>query len=153
MPAASRVPDLVEAALSAPSNAPPLVRASQLHLDLLIIHPFSDGNGRATRLFASSLLLRAGYRSTLVTAVEQHNADDPSEYYRRFATLCDNGEFATLGWIESSLRIIQRRLQVVACRLENSARCHELLAPSSDAAAASWWFERLRAEIDNSPVD
>ena len=51
--------------------------AARAHLELLRLHPFSDGNGRTARLFSTYLLLRAGYRSTLFTNVEQHFEDRP----------------------------------------------------------------------------
>ena len=51
-----------------------------LHLDLLSIHPFSDGNGRTIRLLCSYLMLYMGYRSTLFTAFEQHYSYAPKAY-------------------------------------------------------------------------
>lgn len=56
------------------------LRAAALHLDLLTIHPFSDGNGRSSRLIAAYELLRGGFRSSLFTAVEQHFAREPAKY-------------------------------------------------------------------------
>ena len=44
------------------------------------MHPFSDGNGRTSRLMATLILLHAGYRSTLLTAVEQFFHTDPPRY-------------------------------------------------------------------------
>lgn len=37
------------AELSAPSGADPLIRAAMAHLNLVMIHPFRDGNGRMAR--------------------------------------------------------------------------------------------------------
>ena len=42
--------------------------AARLHLELLLIPPFPDGNGRVARLASSYVLMRGGYRSTLLTA-------------------------------------------------------------------------------------
>ncbi len=50
----------------------PVIIAARLHLALIQIHPFWDGNGRTSRLITALWLARAGYRSTLFTAVEQH---------------------------------------------------------------------------------
>jgi|GEM_PF-410864 len=50
----------------------PVRAASELHVDLLTIHAFADGNGRTARGMAAMELMRAGFRSTLFTAVEQH---------------------------------------------------------------------------------
>jgi len=143
MPAASRIDELVERVLSAPSSVPPLVRSAQVHLDLLLIHPFGDGNGRSARLFASAILLNAGYRTTLVTAVEQHSADCPAEYYRRFRSLGTAGEYATLEWIEASLLVIAPRLAHVAQRVSASTQQDQ----PGDPHQPTWWTDRLREEM------
>jgi glutathione synthase/RimK-type ligase-like ATP-grasp enzyme len=80
-PEAGELPTVVPALFGAldPDEAAPL-RAARLHLDLLSAHPFSDGNGRTSRLMATLVLLRAGYRSTLLTAVEQFFHNDPPRY-------------------------------------------------------------------------
>jgi Fic family protein len=56
------------------------VVAARLHLSLLAIHPFLDGNGRTSRLASALLLIRGGFRSTLFTAVEQHFHSIPLQY-------------------------------------------------------------------------
>lgn len=45
--------------------------AIRLHLRILSIHPFIDGNGRTSRMIATMCLVRGGHRSTLVTALEE----------------------------------------------------------------------------------
>lgn len=79
---AGRVLGLVEqltdrASLS--TEPAPLV-AARLHLGLLLVHPFSDGNGRTARLAAATVLLRDGTRNSLQTCVEQHRHIAPHRY-------------------------------------------------------------------------
>jgi len=69
----------------------PALAAGRLHLELLLIHPFADGNGRTARLASSWVLLRAGYRSTLLTAVEQHVRVDPHRYITAFNNIALGG--------------------------------------------------------------
>lgn len=64
------------------SFADPVEIAANVHLDILMIHPFSDGNGRTARMLATYYLLQAGYKSILFTAVEQHFVYDPVQYTR-----------------------------------------------------------------------
>jgi prophage maintenance system killer protein len=73
---------MVEAAIdkAVRSKEPLAVAAARIHLDLLTIHPFLDGNGRTARLASTLLLLRGGFRSTLLTAVEQHFHQTPGKY-------------------------------------------------------------------------
>ncbi len=66
---------------------PPLLAATRLNLELFLVHPFRDGNGRAVRLLVTAMLLNAGYKSTLFTAVEQHSHVDPVRYGKAFAPL------------------------------------------------------------------
>jgi Fic family protein len=61
----------------------PVLRAAELHYNLVAIHPFSDGNGRTARLLMNYHLLRNGYPHTIIevedraeylTALEEANA-------------------------------------------------------------------------------
>ena len=88
-PHSSRVPSLVEQVVARANDGvePPVLASARLHLELLIIHPFSDSNGRVARLASSFILMRAGYYSTLLAAVEQHFSVEPRAYARAFKTL------------------------------------------------------------------
>src|SRR3546814_807887 len=57
------VPGLVEELvqdLQADSDAPVMVRAAMSHLNLVMIHPFRDGNGRMSRCLQTLVLAREG---------------------------------------------------------------------------------------------
>ena len=104
-PPARLVPRAVEQALDwaiTADEAPPLA-AARLHLNLALAHPFEDGNGRTARLIASYLLMRAGFRSTLFTAVEQHFFCAPSEYRAGFRALADDLEGNSQRWLTAAL--------------------------------------------------
>ncbi len=53
------------------STTHPVELAAYLHLHLLWIHPFSDGNGRSSRLVQNFLLHRAGYCPAIVRPHER----------------------------------------------------------------------------------
>ena len=113
VPRARDVPGLVDASLAraAGSFEPLPLVAARLHLELLLIHPFSDGNGRAARLAASYALASAGYRSTLITAAEQHFRADPEAYALAFGAL-RAGDFVDHdGWLEVALRAAVGRVK------------------------------------------
>jgi Fic family protein len=62
-PPADDVPKLVDALvddLTADHAADPLVRAAMAHLNLVMIHPFRDGNGRMARALQTLVLSRGG---------------------------------------------------------------------------------------------
>jgi Fic family protein len=50
-------------------------------LDLLVIHPFADGNGRVARALTNALLIDAGYEVCRWVSLEQLIADSADAYY------------------------------------------------------------------------
>lgn len=71
----------------------PLLLTGLLVLDLLVIHPFDDGNGRVARILTNGLLADAGYGVARFVSLEQLTADTSTDYY---ATLLAS----THGWHE-----------------------------------------------------
>ena len=63
--------------------AAPILKAIVSHLYLAWIHPFSDGNGRTTRLVECQILLNSGVPSPAAHLLSNHYNDTRSEYYRR----------------------------------------------------------------------
>jgi Fic family protein len=103
-----RLPGLVESALERANDGvePPALAAARLHLELLLVHPFSDGNGRTVRLAASWMLLRAGYHSTLLTSVEQHVRGNRRAYARYFQMLTLGGLDTQGPWLRMALTMM-----------------------------------------------
>ena len=62
-------------------------------LDLLVIHPFEDGNGRVARILTNALLDEAGYGVARYVSLEQLVADSDEEYYASLLA-------STHGWHE-----------------------------------------------------
>lgn len=63
----------------------PVLRAGIVHYLLVSIHPFVEGNGRATRALATLVLLREGYDIKRFFSLEEHFDDDLGAYYEAFA--------------------------------------------------------------------
>jgi Fic family protein len=59
----------------------PVLLVGLFVLDLLIIHPFIDGNGRVARALTNALLADAGYGVGRWVSLEQLIAETPEEYY------------------------------------------------------------------------
>ena len=80
-PAATEVQALLTRALRvAESDDEAAIAATRLQLNLVTIHPFSDGNGRTARLAASMLLAHAGFRSSLLVSIEESVSSAPGRY-------------------------------------------------------------------------
>jgi Fic family protein len=83
-PDAGLVPDLVEelvASLNEASAVPAMVRAAMAHLNLVMIHPFSDGNGRMARCLQSLVLAREGILSPQFCSIEEYLGRNTQAYY------------------------------------------------------------------------
>jgi len=60
----------------------PLVKCALFAYDFVSIHPFQDGNGRLSRLIASLLLLKNGYKWIQYVSFEHEIESRKTEYYR-----------------------------------------------------------------------
>lgn len=71
--------------LNTDSDTPTLVRAGMAHLNLLMIHPFRDGNGRMARCLQSLVLARNGVLSPVFMSIEEYLGRNTTDYYRVLA--------------------------------------------------------------------
>ncbi len=72
-PDATNVPQEVKFLLDTLQNTSmhPVTRAAEAHLDLVRIHPYEDGNGRAARLVQCFTLQQRGYTAAIIPATDR----------------------------------------------------------------------------------
>lgn len=63
----------------------PIIKAGIAHYILVSIHPFVEGNGRASRAFTTLVLIKEGYDIKRFFSLEEHFDDDPTSYYEAFS--------------------------------------------------------------------
>ena len=63
-----------------------LIRAALLHLNVVAIHPFVDGNGRTARVLCSLEMMRSRVGAPELISVEPYLAEHRQEYFERLAT-------------------------------------------------------------------
>ena len=84
-PPPEQVPGLVEelvVQLNTPKTGEPhLVQAGMAHLNLVMIHPFRDGNGRMARCLQSLVLARTGVLSPVFISIEEYLGRNTLKYY------------------------------------------------------------------------
>ncbi|MBI1755160.1 Fic family protein [Candidatus Azambacteria bacterium] len=85
-PDAKKAPQLCKGLLawlkgSEKNNINPVVVAGIIHQEVAAIHPFTDGNGRTARAFATLALYRRGYDFRRLFALEDHYNRDRAAYY------------------------------------------------------------------------
>ena len=129
------VPGLVDAALgrAVDGEEEPVLAAVRLQLELLLIHPWSDGNGRTARMAASALLMNHGFCSTLFTAVEQHSARRLRSYSRAFALLGFSEPTQHEPWLVTHLQLMAWNSELVTeYRVRETAMRQALTAAGVD---------------------
>jgi Fic family protein len=125
-PDAAAVPGLVEklvADLSASSGVDPLIRAAMAHLNLVMIHPFRDGNGRMARTLQTLVLTRGGIAEPAFSSIEEWLGHNTNDYYR-VLMLTGHGAWqpdrdASL-WVKFNLRAHHIQTQTLNRRLREA---------------------------------
>jgi Fic family protein len=89
-PSVEVVPALMRemiASLNAPGDTHPVVAAAMAHLNFVMIHPHSDGNGRMARCLQTLVLARAMGRNPIFVSIEEYLGRNTPEYYRVLAAV------------------------------------------------------------------
>ena len=117
------------------SGHDPLVRSAMAHLNLVMIHPFRDGNGRMARALATLVLTRSDIGEPVFSSIEEW-LGVPVNTLDYYAALAHTGrgvwaprDDANL-WLSFCLRAHHMQAQTMASRLRESERYWEYLDAS-----------------------
>jgi Fic family protein len=128
-PVADQVPDLVAelvADLQRPDkDCPPYVRAAMAHLNLVMIHPFRDGNGRMARALQTLVLARERVLAPEFSSIEEWLGRNTAAYYAVLAETGDGGwhpHRSTRSWIRFNLGAHHMQAQTVLRRVNDASR-------------------------------
>lgn len=118
--AISLIDELVET-LNAhpPSMEAALVRAAMAHLNLVMIHPFSDGNGRMARCLQTLVLARSGVLVSPFSSIEEYLGKNTQAYYDVLALVGQGAwhpERDTRPWIQFCLTAHYRQAMTLLRR-------------------------------------
>ncbi len=83
----SLIGELVEALNDSTQAQPPLVCAAMAHLNLVMIHPFRDGNGRMARCLQTLVLGRDGLGDPVFGSLEEYLGANTQSYYDVLGTV------------------------------------------------------------------
>jgi Fic family protein len=107
--------DELVAWLGRADRTPPLIRSALLHLNVIAIHPFSDGNGRTARIFAAMELVRDGVRSPELISIEAYLRRNRDEYIDALRTTLgpsyDPDNHPVTEWLDYYTRVSLDRLE------------------------------------------
>lgn len=148
-PDALQVPQLCEELaqrLNESAGEPSFVRAAMAHLNLVMIHPFRDGNGRMARCLQTLILARDSIVAPEFSSVEEFLGRNTPDYYAVLA-LVGRGSWQPRNdatpWLKFILRAHHMQAQTVIGRLSETSRVwaeldglvSELSLPDRTAAA------------------
>jgi Fic family protein len=155
-PDAELVPGLMTelvAALNQPDNSTAsMVRAAMGHLNFVMIHPFSDGNGRMARCLQSLILARAGTLAPEFSSIEEYLGRNTREYYdvlrnvgaggwsprrdaRPWIRFCLTAHFRQATTILRRSREIQQTWDALEVEIKNRKLPERTILALSDAAS------------------
>lgn len=102
-----------------------IVKAAMAHLNLAMIHPFKDGNGRMARTLQTMVLARDGILSPVFSSIEEYVGRNVQDYYNVLAEVGQGGwhpEKSALPWIRFCLVAHHRQATTLLRRTANMTR-------------------------------
>lgn len=132
-PDAELVDDLVEElvrSLTQQISQPGIVRAAMAHLNLAMIHPFKDGNGRMARALQTLVLARDGMLHPVFSSIEEWLGRNTDEYYALLAEIGQghwNPERDAHPWIRFCLKAHYQQAATLIRRNEEYEEIFEKL--------------------------
>jgi Fic family protein len=154
-PNAIQVPDLMAGLLEdlrGENHFPPIVRAAMAHLNLVMIHPFRDGNGRMARCLQTLVLAREGIISAPFVSIEEYLGANTESYYRALAEVGQGAwhpERDARPWLRFVLTAHYRQAQTMVRRAEEAERRWSVL---TDEVERSGLAERTIAALFNASM-
>lgn len=107
--------------LNAKSSEDVLVRAAMAHLNLTMIHPFRDGNGRMARALQTMVLARDGILDPRFSSIEEYVGRNSAAYYEVLALVGKGAwhpDHDALPWIRFCLKAHHEQAQRLLRRVE-----------------------------------
>lgn len=134
-PDADLIPELINSMLNAlkDDDTPVLVRGAMAHLNLVMIHPFRDGNGRMARCLQTLVIARDRLNAPVFSSVEEYLGRNTQGYYDILAEVGQaawHPENDARPWIKFMLTAHYRQAKTHLRRIEEIERlysqCYEL---------------------------
>lgn len=111
-------------------DGPALVRGAMAHLNLVMIHPYRDGNGRMARVLQSLVLAREGILAPEFCSIEEYLGRFTQDYYRVLAEV-GGGRWQpdrdATPWVRFCLTAHYRQAQVLLARVREIGRVFEMI--------------------------
>ncbi len=148
-PDSDLIPALIEATIGEleSTGAPVLVRAAMAHLNLVMVHPFRDGNGRMARTLQTLVLARGQIMSPVFSSIEEYLGRNTEPYYDVLGEVGGgrwNPQRDARPWIRFCLTAHYHQARTQLRRIEETER---LYGACSELAQANGLPERLTGAL------
>jgi Fic family protein len=132
-PPADLVPELIDAMIEEleGSDAPVLARAAMAHLNLVMVHPFRDGNGRIARALQTFILAREEIRAPVFSSIEEYLGRNTDSYCDVLADVGEGGwspHNDARPWLRYCLRAHYYQARTQLRRVQETERLYEACA-------------------------
>ena len=132
-PSSAVVPELIAEMLEEleASNAPVLARAAMAHLNLVMVHPFRDGNGRMARALQTLILAREEIRAPVFSSIEEYLGRNTHSYYEVLGSVGEgrwNPQNDARPWLRYCLRAHYYQARTQLRRVQETERLYEACA-------------------------
>jgi Fic family protein len=111
-------------------TVPAIVTAAMAHLNLVMIHPFSDGNGRMGRALQTFVLAREGILDANFCSIEEYIGRFQQDYYAVLGKVGQGSwhpENNPLPWIKFCLTAHYKQAEALVRRTEEIAKLWEII--------------------------
>ena len=121
------VPELVQELveeLESNGTTPAIVQGAMAHLNLVMIHPFRDGNGRMSRCLQTLVLAREQILAQELSSIEEYLGRNTEAYYRILAQVGEgawNPSNDALPWVRFCLEAHYVQAESVVRRIRESS--------------------------------
>ncbi len=129
----------------------PLLIAGNFLVEFLKIHPFTDGNGRLSRILTNLLLLQAGYLYMPYVSHEKLVEDNKPDYYialRRSQKTMGTEKENITGWLNFFLDIVLKQSQM-AVELLSKENIEKIL---SEKQLIVWQYIEKAKEVKTGDI-
>ena len=110
------------------NGSPFIVRAAMAHLNLTMIHPFSDGNGRMARALQTLVMARDGAPNPIFSSIEEWLGHNRQAYYDVLSAV-GQGKWqpkrSALPWVRFCLRAHYQQMTTIIRRDDEMRRVWE----------------------------
>jgi Fic family protein len=116
------------ASVNVPDAGHAIVRAGMAHLNLVMVHPFSDGNGRMARCVQTMVLARDAILEPTFASIEEYLGRNTQAYYDVLAEVGEGSwhpENDARPWLRFTLTAHLRQARTLLARIRESEELWE----------------------------